>query len=164
MGALPIAVARDEGVLVAYLPGLAMRRIADLHAGEAKTDARDAYIIAEAARSLPHTLRSLKLADSQVAELTMLYGFDEDLAGQITQASNRIRGLLTQIHPALERVIGRQLDHPAMLDLLERYPSPAQLAALTQKQLANRLVKRNRVVPTAWRPQRDPGDTVRGYA
>jgi hypothetical protein len=60
IGALPVAVARDEGVLVAYLPGLAMRRIADLHAGEAKTDARDAYIIAEAARSLPHTLRSLK--------------------------------------------------------------------------------------------------------
>jgi len=141
IGALPVAVARDEGVLVAYLPGLAMRRIADLHAGEAKTDARDAYIIAEAARSLPHTLRSLKLADSQVAELTMLCGFDEDLAGQITQVSNRIRGLLTQIHPALERVIGPHLDHPAMLDLLERYPSPAQLAALTQKQLANRLVK-----------------------
>jgi len=118
-----------------------MRRIADLHAGEAKTDARDAYIIAEAARSLPHTLRSLKLADSQVAELTILCGFDEDLAGQITQVSNRIRGLLTQIHPALERVIGPHLDHPAMLDLLQRYPSPTQLAALTQKQLANRLVK-----------------------
>jgi hypothetical protein len=70
VGALPVAVARDEGALVAYLPGLAMRRIADLHAGEAKTDARDAYIIAEAARSLPHTLRSLKLADHEVAELT----------------------------------------------------------------------------------------------
>src|SRR5690606_27775978 len=51
IGALPVAVARDAGVLVAYLPGLAMRRIADLHAGEAKTDARDAYVIAEAARS-----------------------------------------------------------------------------------------------------------------
>ena len=141
VGALPVAVARAEGVLVAYLPGLAMRRIADSHAGESKTDARDAYIIAEAARSLPHTLRSLKLADSQVAELTMLCGFDEDLAGQIPQVSNRIRGFLTQIHPALERVIGPHLDHPAMLDILERYPSPAQLAALTQKQLANRLVK-----------------------
>jgi transposase len=150
IGALPVAVARDEGVLVAYLPGLAMRRIADLHAGEAKTDARDAYIIAEAARSLPHTLRSLKLADSQVAELTMLCGFDEDLAGQITQVSNRIRGLLTQIHPALERVIGPHLDHPAMLDLLERYPSPAQLAALTQKQLANRLVKLAPRVGKTW--------------
>jgi transposase len=141
VGALPVAVAGAEGVLVAYLPGLAMRRIADLHAGEAKTDARDAYIIAEAARSMPHTLRSLKIADSQVAELTMLCGFDEDLAAQITATSNRIRGLLTQIHPALERVVGPHLDHPAMLDLLERYPSPAQLSSLSQKQLANRLLK-----------------------
>lgn len=141
IGALPVAVARAEGALVAYLPGLAMRRIADLHAGEAKTDARDAYIIAEAARGLPHTLRSLKLADSDIAELTMLCGFDDDLAGQITQTSNRMRGLLTQIHPALERVLGPRLDHPAVLDLLERYPSPAQLASISEKQLANRLVK-----------------------
>jgi transposase len=141
VGALPVAVAQAEGVWIAYLPGLAMRRIADLHAGESKTDARDAYIIAEAARSMPHTLRSMRLADNEVAELTMLCGFDEDLAGQITQTSNRIRGLLTQIHPALERAIGPHLDHAAMLDLLERYPSPAQLAALSEKQLANRLVK-----------------------
>ena len=141
VGALPVAVARAEGVLVAYLPGLAMRRIADLHAGEAKTDARDAYIIAEAARSMPHTLRSLKLADNEVAELTMLCGFDDDLAGQITQTSNRIRGLLTQIHPALERVLGPHLDHPAVLDLLVRYPSPAHLASVSEKRLANQLVK-----------------------
>lgn len=33
IGALPVAVARSEGTLVGYLPGLAMRRIADLHAG-----------------------------------------------------------------------------------------------------------------------------------
>ncbi|MGG1947780.1 IS110 family transposase [Trinickia sp. NRRL B-1857] len=141
IGALPVAVARAEGVLVAYLPGLAMRRIADLHAGEAKTDARDAAIIAEAARSMPHTLRSLRLADEQLAELTMLCGFDDDLADQVTQTSNRIRGLLTQIHPALERVLGPRLDHPAVLDLLERYPSPAALAAVSEKTLANRLTK-----------------------
>jgi transposase len=141
IGALPVAVARDEGVLVAYLPGLAMRRIADLHAGEAKTDARDAAIIAEAARSMPHTLRSLRLADEPLAELTMLCGFDDDLAAQITQTSNRIRGLLTQIHPALERVLGPRLDHPAVLDLLEHYPSPALLASASEKTLANRLIK-----------------------
>ncbi|STH73110.1 transposase [Escherichia coli] len=99
-----------------------MRRIADLHAGEAKTDARDAAIIAEAARTLPHALRTLKLADEQIAELSMLCGFDDDLAAQTTQASNRIRGLLTQIHPALERVLGPRLEHPAVLDLLQRYP------------------------------------------
>ncbi|SFY45471.1 Transposase [Streptomyces atratus] len=58
IGALPLAVARDAGCKVAYLPGLAMRRIADLYPGEAKTDARDAAVIADAARTLPHTLRS----------------------------------------------------------------------------------------------------------
>lgn len=49
IGALPVAVAQAAGVLVGYLPGLAMRRIADLHAGHAKTDPRDAFIIAQAA-------------------------------------------------------------------------------------------------------------------
>src|SRR5664279_1125521 len=58
IGALPVAVALDEGITVAYLPGLAMRRIADLHPGSAKTDARDAAVIADAARTMPHTLRA----------------------------------------------------------------------------------------------------------
>lgn len=47
IGALAIAVARSRGIDVAYLPGLAMRRIADLHPGEVKTDTRDAYVIAD---------------------------------------------------------------------------------------------------------------------
>lgn len=38
----------------AYLPGLTMRRIADLYPGHAKTDARAAYMIDDAVRSLPH--------------------------------------------------------------------------------------------------------------
>ncbi|WP_026425153.1 IS110 family transposase, partial [Actinokineospora inagensis] len=50
IGALPVAVARAAGHRVAYLPGLAMRRIADLHPGRAKTDARDAFVIADAPR------------------------------------------------------------------------------------------------------------------
>jgi hypothetical protein len=48
IGALPVAVARAAGHQVAYLPGLAMRRIADLYPGRAKTNARDAFIIADA--------------------------------------------------------------------------------------------------------------------
>ena len=141
VGALPVTVAYDEGVVVGYLPGLAMRRIADLHAGEAKTDARDAAIIAEAARTMPHALRSLNLVDEQVNELSALCGFDDDLATQITATSNRIRGFLTQIHPALERVLGPHLDHRAVVDLLQRYPSPAALRAAGETRLANRLVK-----------------------
>ncbi|MDA8362715.1 MAG: IS110 family transposase, partial [Gammaproteobacteria bacterium] len=122
IGALPVTVARAQRVEVAYLPGLAMRRIADLHAGEAKTDARDAGIIAEAARSMAHALRALPKTDEALAELTLLCGFDDDLAAQITQVSNRIRGLLTQIHPAL-------------LALLQKYPSPGALSAASEKRL-----------------------------
>jgi hypothetical protein len=63
---------------------------------------------------MPHTLRSIQIADVQLAELTMLCGFDDDLAKEATATSIRIRGLLTQIHPALERVLGPRLDHPAV--------------------------------------------------
>lgn len=139
IGALPVAVAQAEGIMVGYLPGLAMRRIADLHPGEAKTDARDAAIIAEAARSLPHTLRSIVVADEQAAELSMLCGFDDDLAKQATAISNRIRGLLTQVHPALERVIGMHLDHPAMAELLVKYPTPSTLRKAGQHRVATLL-------------------------
>ena len=141
IGALPLAVARDEGVEIGYLPGLAMRRIADLHPGEAKTDARDAAIIAQAARSMPHALRSLRDGDETTAALAMLAGFDEDLAEQINQVSNRIRGLLTHIHPALERALGPDLQHPAVLDLLQRYPSAKALRSAGRTRLQARLSK-----------------------
>lgn len=93
IGALPVAVAQAEGILVGYLPGLAMRRIADLHAGHAKTDPRDAFIIAQAARTLPHALRSINIEAEAVAELGVLCGFDEDIVKQINHTANRLRGL-----------------------------------------------------------------------
>lgn len=86
------AVARDAGAPGADLPGLAMRRIAERHAGEATSDARGAAAIAviiAAARAMPHTLRSLRLtdrrADAPLAELTTRWGDDDDLAAQIHQ-------------------------------------------------------------------------------
>lgn len=135
IGALPLTVARDAGCKVAYLPGLSMRRIADLYPGEAKTDAKDAAVIADAARTMPHTLRSLELTDEITAELTVLVGFDQDLAAEATRTSNRIRGLLTQFHPSLERVLGPRLDHPAVTWLLERHGSPAALRKAGRRKL-----------------------------
>ncbi|MFF0123950.1 IS110 family transposase [Micromonospora sp. DT53] len=135
IGALPLAVAREMGCPVAYLPGLTMRRIADLYPGEAKTDARDAFVIADAARVMPHTLRSVEVEDEAIAELEMLVGFDDDLASEITRVSNRLRGLLTQIHPHLERVLGPRLQHPAVLALLERFGSPDQMRKAGRRRL-----------------------------
>ena len=129
IGALPIAVARAMGIEVAYLPGLAMRRIADLHPGNAKTDARDAYVIADAARTLPHTLRRVDLGDESLADLSVLVGHDDDLAEQTTAVSNRIRGLLLQIHPAFERVLSENASHKAVLATLVKFGGPTGIKA-----------------------------------
>ena len=135
IGALPIAVARDVGCEVAYLPGLAMRRIADLHPGSAKTDARDAFVIADAACTMPRTLRRVDAGEEVLAELTVLVGFDDDQAQEATRLSNRIRGLLTQIHPALERVIGPKVSTTVVLELLSRFGGPAGLRAAGRRRL-----------------------------
>lgn len=135
IGALAVTTARAVGIDVAYLPGLAMRRIADLHPGNAKTDARDAYVIAEAALSIPHALRQVDTGDEALADLEVIVGFDDDLAGEATRVSNRIRGLLTQIHPALERVLGPQMHHRAVLALLTKFGGPQGLTKATRRQL-----------------------------
>ncbi|ATL25604.1 Mobile element protein [Streptomyces formicae] len=136
IGTLPLAVARALNCEVAYLPGLTMRRIADLHPGEAKTDARDAFIIADAARSMPHTLRAIDADDETVAALEMLVCFDNDLVAEANRLSNRLRGLFTQVHPHLERVLGPRMQHPAVLALLEHFGSPAQLRQAGRRRIA----------------------------
>ena len=89
------------GITVGYLPGLSMRRIADLTPGSAKTDAKDAAVIAGAARSMPHTLRAINASDEEAAALSMLTGFDLDLARQVNQSANRVRGQsFTQTPPS----------------------------------------------------------------
>ncbi|MBF6672799.1 IS110 family transposase [Glutamicibacter sp. FBE19] len=150
IGALAVAVAQDIGISVAYLPGLTMRRIADMYPGTAKTDEKDAFIIADAARNMPHTLRGITVSDENEATLGMLTGFDLDLARQITQTSNRIRGLFTQIHPALERVIGPWLEHDPVLEVLASWPTPAALKKAGQARVDAKLKKHGARRHTAW--------------
>lgn len=128
IGALPIAVARDCGCTVAYLPGLAMRKAADLYPGKSKTNARDAFIIAETARAMPHTLRAVDRDSEVLAALKVLSGFDADLTHECTRAINRLRSLLLQIFPALERVFpGTVLTRSMVLELFIKYAGPTGL-------------------------------------
>ena len=112
IGALPVAVAQAMGLDTAYLPGLAMRRIADLHPGTAKTDARDAYVIADAARTLPHTLRRVDVGEDGAGGPV---GADRLRRRSARPGHAGIQpdpGLLTEIHPALERVLGPDAGPP----------------------------------------------------
>ena len=56
IGALALARARAAGMSAAYLPGLAAHGAARLFAGDAKTDERDAAVIARTALGVPDSL------------------------------------------------------------------------------------------------------------
>ncbi|SUY69691.1 Transposase [Collinsella aerofaciens] len=56
IGSLAVRRARAAGLGVAHLPGLAASRAAGLFAGEAKTDERDAAVIARTALGVPDSL------------------------------------------------------------------------------------------------------------
>lgn len=121
---LGLAVAGRRGVPVAYVPGLVMRRAADLYPGEAKTDKRDAYVIADTARTCRRQVHWLDAgSDELLAQLRVLNGFDIDLAADQTRLANRLRDALTSIFPALERAVGDRLHQAGVRDLLAKYPT-----------------------------------------
>jgi transposase len=138
---LALAVARARGVPVAYVPGLVMRRAADLYPGEAKTDKRDAYIIADTGRTRRKQVHWLDAgSDDLLSRLRVLNGFDIDLAADQTRLANRCRDALTSLSPALERALGARLGHAGVRDLLAKYPTPSALRAAGRARMT-RVVK-----------------------
>jgi len=140
-GALQVAAAYAESVLVGRLPGPAMWWIADLHPGEVKTDARDAAIITSAAR-MPLALRSLQLIDARVAEISTLSGFD-DLPQQVTATGRPDLRPADPDPPVLERVIGRYLHYlcgaePVAALSLAGFEGGCRPAGSAQSELAGR--------------------------
>lgn len=124
----PFAVARDRGCHVGYLPGLAMCKAADLYPGRVKTDKRDVFVIADTSRTMPHSLRTVDRNNEVLSVLKMLSGFDDDIARDCTRTINRLRSVLTQIYPSLERVLADStFNRTHVLDLLIRYKGPQGL-------------------------------------
>ena len=80
MAQLLLTLAAELDVAVAYVTGLQMRRAADLYAGQAKTDPRDVWVLADYARRNVDRLTWLDVGDELLAELAILNGRDVDLA------------------------------------------------------------------------------------
>lgn len=99
---------------------------------------------------MPHALRTLRAIDENDVDLGMLTGCDDDLARQIIQTRNRIRGLFTQIHPGVERVIGPRLDHRAILAMLQTWPVPAALKKAGRARIGAKLKKQGARRWQAW--------------
>ena len=124
---LALALTRQRDIPVAYIPGLVMRRAADLYPGDAKTDRRDAFVIADTARTRRNQVHWLSVDDDLLVELRVLNGLDTDLAADATRHANRLRDALTSISPPLERALGAKLQHAGVRALLAKYPTPPAL-------------------------------------
>lgn len=138
---LALAVAREREVPVAYVPGLVMRRAADLYPGEAKTDRRDAYVIADTGRTRRRQVHWLDAKSDELLErLRVLNGFDVDLGADQIRLANRLRDALTSISPNLERAIGSRLAQAGVRDLLAKFPTLTALRAAGRARI-ERVVK-----------------------
>jgi transposase len=141
---LAIAVAARFGVPVAYVPGLVMRRAADLYPGEAKTDRRDAFVIADTARTRRRSVHWLDAGSEELLDqLRVLNGFDVDLAADLTRLTNRLRDLLVAVSPALERAVGSRLGHGGVRDLVAKFPTPTALRTANRTRLTAIVTKRS---------------------
>jgi transposase len=144
IGQLAIGVADRVGVPVAYVPGLVMRRASELYPGEAKTDPRDAFVIADTARTHGSQIHWLDTgSDELLDQLRVLNGFDIDLAADVTRAANRLRDMLTSVSPALERAVGERLEYGGIRDLLAVLSTPTLLREAGRTRIRNLIKKRS---------------------
>ena len=97
IGALALARARAAGMSAAYLPGLAAHGAARLFAGDAKTDERDAMVIAKTALGIPDALLPVGDPGPTVAAARALAAQRNFLTCENTRNKNRLRSILFQV-------------------------------------------------------------------
>lgn len=141
MAALWINVLLNHRQRLVYIPGLAVNRASAGYRGMGKTDAKDATVIADQAR-MRRDLTVLRPDEENVVELRVLTDRRSDLNADRTRRINRLRGQLTGIFPALERVL--DLGNAGPLILLSGYQTPAALRRTGRTRLETWL--RNRKV------------------
>jgi len=139
--ALLLALLWERNQRVVYIPGLTVGRARETYRGESKTDAKDAYVIADQARMRPD-LGELEPGEEEVAELRILLGRRRDLVIDQNRTITRLGETLLSLSPALERAL--DLNRRGPLTLLTHYQSPAQLRRAGHKRIAAYL--RNRGV------------------
>ncbi|MFJ6567655.1 IS110 family transposase [Streptomyces sp. NPDC091292] len=141
--ALLPALLAAHGRRAVYVPGRTVNRMSGAYRGEAKTDARDAYVIAETARHRSD-FATIDVPAQPAADLALLTAPRSDLVADRVRMINRLRDVLTGVFPALERAFDYSA-HKGALVLLTGYQTPAAIRRRGRARLtawpANRSVR-----------------------
>ncbi|MFF4181018.1 IS110 family transposase [Streptomyces sp. NPDC001750] len=150
--ALLLALLAAHGQQAVYVPGRTVNRMAGAYRGEAKTDARDAYVIAETVRHR-RDFATIDAPAQLAADLALLTAHRSDLVADRVRMINQLRDVLTGVFPALEPAFDYSA-HKGALVLLTGYQTPAAIR------------RRGRARLTAWLANRSVrgADTVAGTA
>jgi transposase len=142
---LPVAIERPDGLLVDRLLA-AGHEVVPIHANAfhaarprwegagAKSDAGDAYRLADLLRTDKHRLRTLRPLDQATRELQALVRLRDDHVKARVAATNQLAALLGQHWPGAAAIFQR-LDSEIALAFLERYPTPQSTARLGEARL-----------------------------
>lgn len=132
--ALLLALLAQAGESVRYASGRVVAAMSSAYTGEGKTDAKDAYVIAETAR----IRRDLAVIDHDtdlVRDLAMLTGHRADLVADRVRMINRLRDLMTSVFPSLEREFDYASCKGALV-LLTGYACPQRIRRIGETRLA----------------------------
>jgi transposase len=137
---LLLALLVAHGQQVVYVPGRTVNRMSGAYRREAKTDAKDAQVIADQAR-MRRDFASLDTPPELVTTLQLLTNYRADLIADRVRLINRLRDLLVGICPALERAFDYSGAKGPVVMLTE-YQTPAALRRIGVKRLTTWLERR----------------------
>jgi transposase len=146
-----VAIERPNGVVVERLldAGIAVMAIHPNQVQAArdryrvaggKSDAFDAFVLAELARTDHHRFRLVTPDSDQTRALRAMTRAREDLVEVRVALANRLRAELEHAWPGAA-VIFADIDSPIALAFLERYPSPLDAKTLGPQRLAGFLAR-----------------------
>jgi transposase len=147
LGSPPVAIERPSGLLVDTLVQAGMT-VVPIHPNAlkasrpryrshgGKSDASDAYVLADLLRTDGHRFKALSPQDDQILALRALVRGRDDLVATRVQLANQLRTLLESFWPGAAAVFA-DIDSQVALAFVERYPTPESAKALGLKRMAS---------------------------
>lgn len=138
---LVVQVARAMGLDVAHISPDRFSKVAATW-GEDKSDARDATIIADAARNTPRVIDPVPERPEAVARIRVLSGERDDCVAEMTKLYNRLHASITTMCPTLEELFSKEkLHNKCELEIIAAYGGPQGLQRAGKARASQRMGK-----------------------